>query len=173
MDLGAQQRELARRAVGIQSGDDPSSDLPLEQVEAFARSLVRKRALEVRSCLPRTAEALGADFIAEFGRYAAEHPVQGAKKHAVDALAFARNLDARAPAWIAELARYEAAWVEMGLGRKLLLRKFRYAVDESDSACAQMIWVVWIRLPWGRGARGWRCWPPRLAEKKSGAQERT
>lgn len=160
MDLAAQQRELARRAVGVDRNRHSPSELPLEQVEAFARSLVRKRAGEVRILLPRTAEALGSDFVKEFQRYAAGHSVEGAKRHAADAVAFARRLGEAAPAWIADLARYEAAWVELELGRKLLLRRFSHAVDSEQAASIATVWMIWVRLPWIGKVLSRRLWPP-------------
>ena len=154
----------------LEPGRDSPSELPIAQVKAFARSLVRKRAAEVRSLLPRTAEALGSEFARQFERHAACHPVAGAKRQAADAVAFARRLGARAPDRIADLARYEAAWVEMGIGRRLLLRSFRHAVDQTEAASTATIWMIWIRPPWGRGTRVWRCWPPRLTPENRRAE---
>lgn len=179
MDLAALQRELARRAVGVEAGSHSPADLPLDQVDAFARSLLRKRAGEVRELLPRTVEQLGSAFESRFEDYAQSRPTAGARRRQDDAIGFARWLDDGSPA--GDLARYEAAWVEMWRGRRLLLRKFRHAVDAPNPQRAATLRMLWLRLPCS-GAVSVVRWPPRRAElsrcmisgkKKDGAQERT
>lgn len=165
MDLAAQQRELARRAVGLQSGEQSAAAMPLDQVESFARSLLRKRAGEVRKLLPRTADALGPEFEDQFARYAWGRPLPGARRYWLDAVGFARSLTKNASPYVADLALYEAAWIEMKLGRRALLRRFRHAVDDPDSAQAANIWMVWIRVPAQIAVWEWRCWPPSLIKR--------
>lgn len=179
MDLAALQRELARRAVGAEGAKDSPSELPLDQVRSFARSLLRKREAEVRGLLPRTAQALGDSFRTRFEDYARNRPTEGTHRHHDDAIGFARRLDDGSPA--GELACYEAAWVEMWRGRRLLARRFRHAVDEADPQRSATVRMLWLRRPCSGEINVLR-WPPRrrdatedqlLGKKKDGAQERT
>lgn len=179
MDLAALQRELARGAVGLEAPSESVGSPPPDQLEAFARSLVRKRAGEVRALLPRTAAALGERFSQTFASFARGRPTSGAKRHARDAIAFARWIQGQGLDAAAEIARYESAWVEMGLGRRWLIRRFRRRVDQAGPAASSgALWMAWWRAPWGGGIYVRRLWPPgspgRHAElDKSGAQERT
>lgn len=71
---------------------DAVAEIDGEQLEFFARSLIRKRANEVRKLLPMTSCALDGEFDEQFIRFAATSVPSGHKKHAADALAFSRYL---------------------------------------------------------------------------------
>ena len=179
MDLAAQQRELARRAVGVEASERSPAELPLDQVESFARSLLRKRAAEVRGLLPRTAAALGESFGARFQEYARGRATIGPHRHCDDALGFAHALLADTPPAIVDLARYEAAWIQLRLGKRLRLCSFRYTVDEPEltpTPTRSRIWVLWLRAPGSADVSVWR-WPLRgnkgSGKRSDGAQERT
>lgn len=143
MDLDALQRELARRAVGAPTPETPESQLPLDQMNAFARSLIRKRAGQVRSMLPRTVEAMGKRFEARFAEYANSRPTKGPRRHADDAIGFAAWLNAGSHT--GDLARYEAAWVEIARGRRWVMRRFRHPVEDIESQGTVL--MLWLRLP--------------------------
>jgi hypothetical protein len=98
---------------GLSPAEAASFDrLPAEQLDDFARSLVRKRLGAVESLLPLTRRAFGpARFASWFGRHARTHGPSGIKKHRDDAVAFASFLagEASDPPWLADLARLESA----------------------------------------------------------------
>ena len=79
-----------------------------------ARGLVDKRRYEVSRFLPRTFERLGLRGERIFAEFASARWPAGHRRHAADALAFARWLrDRREPAWCAE----EQARLEILLGK--------------------------------------------------------
>jgi hypothetical protein len=131
MGLTETQRLLARlstdASLRARFADDPSTvaaefglstvearalaALPLDQLDDFAGSLIRKRRGEVESLLPSTARALGgARFATLFRRHARDYLPIGIKKHRDDAVAFAAFLgrEVSDPPWLADLARWEA-----------------------------------------------------------------
>jgi hypothetical protein len=83
------------------------------RVRATAAALLRKRTGEVAAAWPLLAAALGADWSASFGAWAAGRPPAGALRDGWD---FARFLD-RLPALAAgELAAREVTWHYDGVG---------------------------------------------------------
>ncbi|HEY8124449.1 MAG TPA: hypothetical protein VIF88_03390 [Methylocystis sp.] len=142
------------------------------ETEAFAQSLIGKRALYARRALPLTARAMGDRFDALF-RKAIRDPA-GDGKDRGDAAALAALLKMRAmrrelePLWGADLARFELAFIEAGRsGAALLLRRFEYDVasivdafakGEEISAIGKRTFGVWARAPGGR--LRWRLFQP-------------
>jgi hypothetical protein len=137
--------------------------LSAHRVEFFADTLRRKRLGEVRALLPRTHRLLGRAFVALFWQFAPTYVPRGIHKHRDDALAFVRFLEqaARAdgvtPAWALDLARYEAAWLQVAEpARRWTLRRFRYPVATAaralarganpPSLCQQRTIGLWVRL---------------------------
>ncbi len=138
------------------------------QVAAFAHSLHLKRLGEVRGLLPLTFKALGERFAELFLRFVhTGAPSTGVKRHQKDAIAFAewlQNLEpCEIPAWVSDLAEYEAVWITVHqVGACLLLKSFghnlRSAIAElnrdavPDKRPRQRTLGIWIRL-WepGRG----------------------
>jgi hypothetical protein len=142
--------------------------LDRREVEAFAESLIGKRALDARKVLPLTAKALGKDFDALLFE-AIEGP-PSKQRHRADAAALMRLLVSRRDlelAWIGDLARYEMAFVEAARPRgALLARRFSYPVDEiarqldagerpNPARCGCV--GLWLRAPGGR--LFWRLFP--------------
>ena len=160
------------------------------EVERFARSLCAKRWNEIQKLLPvstQGAQSVGFPLRRAFLQFAQEYTPQGSKRHARDAIAFA-DWVGRQPketfqdaggtyykanaAWLPDLIRYEAAWLEMQITptRFWMLRRFAYpvpllarAVSQSQPGDATMdnllsgllsarpIFVIWLRLsPNGR-----------------------
>ncbi len=109
---------------------DRLRDLLGAQVGFFASSLVRKRLNEVRKLLPLSSRVLGRTFESLFWRYAETHTLKALKPDEQDAVAFSsyivrearsKNLD---PPWSVDVARYEAARVEvLALGRRWAVRR--------------------------------------------------
>jgi hypothetical protein len=133
------------------------------EVEDFARSLLGKRALDTRKALPSTAKALGADF--DRLLFEALDGPPGRQGRRADAESFAELLAARSgapgePVWIADLARYELAFVDAARsGFFFRLQRFAYPVDEitraikSDApvmAARQPRLGLWLRAPGGK-----------------------
>ncbi len=134
------------------------------EVEAFARSLVGKRALDVRKTLPLTALALGNKFDALLRASIDGRLPEG--RHRADAAALSRRLDALAaqgkaePEWIADLTRFELAFaVAAHSGATLFFRRFRYdvarlAASLSRGGPAEVVlrrtYGLWARAPKGR-----------------------
>ena len=93
---------------------------PADQITFFAHSLQSKRLGEVRKLLPLTCRALGPRAGDLFRRYADTPVPAGVKKHRLDALGFAAFLDhlppsdLGAPAWLLDVLRYEAGWLQAG-----------------------------------------------------------
>ena len=125
------------------------------EVERFARSLCAKRWNEIQKLLPvstQSAQMAGFGLRRLFLRFAQSYTPHGGKRHAQDALAFADwaaqqqalfqnntqnagskradSPDAAAAAWLPDLLRYEAAWLEMQMqpNRRWRLRRFAYPV---------------------------------------------
>ncbi len=131
-----------RGALGLGSDEaERLARLPAEQVYLFARSLRRKRLGAVASLLALTRRALSARFGFFFAQYADAHPAAGTRTPRADATAFAAFLarvtrDRRIePAWVGDLARYEAAFLAVADPRRR--------------------WVIrWFAHPVGRLVRG-------------------
>lgn len=137
-------------------------------LEAFAQSLIGKRALYARKALPLTARALGDRFdalLCEAIRGRAQDGTGSADAAALVAL-LERSL-ARgelAPVWIVDLARFELAFIDAsGSGPALFLRRFGFDVasiatsfarDEDVRAVRKRSFGVWSRMP--RGRLRWR-----------------
>lgn len=137
------------------------------EIEVFAQSLIGKRALYARRALPLTARALGDRFDALF-----RQAIGGAARDAnrSDAAALTAFLDRRVasyeldPPWIAELARFELAFIDAGRsGATLFFRAFDFNVAsvaqalaraEEISAVRRKTFGVWARPP--RGRLRWR-----------------
>lgn len=141
-------------AVGAELGLNSAQIQQLAQLSApvnlFATSLQRKRLGEVRELLPMTAKALNREFTELFWQYAETYIPQGIKKHLLDAIAFANYIEKVgniAPAWILDLVRYEKAWLEANEPSKhLIVRRFRYAVNQSEGNLQQPFVAIWFRL---------------------------
>lgn len=97
--------------------------LSKEQVEDFAKSLLHKRAGEVRALLPNSRKAIGGEFDKLFFSYAASLTVNGVHKHQQDAVQFAGFLLERfnTNEFLRDLIRYERNRVQRYLSRKLLI----------------------------------------------------
>jgi hypothetical protein len=164
--------ESAARALGL-GGEDCATlaRLAPQALRQFAGSLQAKRALDARKMLPLTAQALGAGFAEHFSAAAAS--LAPGVSRLAQARALARRLDAQARAgaaqdWIGDLARYEAAFVEVAHSRLALrLLLFRYPVEKiaatllggaAIARCApRMTLGVWARPSGGRlFHRAWR-----------------
>ena len=134
------------------------------EIEAFAQSLIGKRALYARRALPLTARALGDRFDALF-----RQAIRGAARDATnrsDAAALTAFLDRRVakcelePPWVADLARFELAFIDAGRsGAALFFRAFDFDIASVASALAEgggvsvvrrRTFGVWARAPRGR-----------------------
>lgn len=134
------------------------------EVEDFAKSLFGKRALDARKTMPLTARALGVHFNRLFFEAIDGPPAPG--RHRADAAALTRRLVALSargetqPAWIADLARYELAFVTAARpGAVLLFRRFHYPVatiaaqllaGAAIDASKRATFGIWMRAPGGR-----------------------
>ena len=142
------------------------------EIEAFAQSLIGKRALYARRALPLTARALGDRFDALF-----RQAIGGAAREATnrsDAVALIAFLDTRVakcelePRWVVDLARFELAFIDAGRsGATLFFRAFDFDVasvaqalakGEEISAVRRKTFGVWVRAP--RGRLRWRLFQP-------------
>lgn len=142
------------------------------EIEAFARSLIGKRSLYARRALPLTARALGDRFDALF-----RQAIGGAAREATnrsDAAALTAFLDTRGakrewePAWVADLARFELAFIDAGgSGATFFFRAFDFNVasiaqalarGEEISPVRRTTFGVWARAP--RGRLRWRLFQP-------------
>jgi len=103
--------------------------LDRREVEAFARCLLGKRALDARKILPLTAKALGADFDRLLYESIDGPPSRG--RHRDDAGALARLLASpkMEPAWIGDLARFELAFVTAARPG-VFVRRFSWPVND-------------------------------------------
>jgi hypothetical protein len=158
-------------AAGGSLGLEPSqasalAELSANAVEQFVASIGRKRLDDVRKVLPLTARALGD----AFDRHALATIVGAARpgRHRDDARALVDHLcrlsrsDKLEPPWAADLARYEATFVD-ALHRSacLWVRRFRFPVARLATAihCGasigniepRMTIGVWLRVPGRRG----------------------
>ena len=135
-------------------------------LDKFAGTLNAKRRLDAAKRLPLPAQALGEDFARRF-RPGLIEPAPGTR---ADALAFVRRLvhepDRERP-WLADLARYEAGFLQTREGG-LRLGVFRYPVEKiaqalgagaAISPLARLTVVLWARWPGGRLV--FRVWPQR------------
>jgi hypothetical protein len=138
-------------------------------IARFARSLQIKRLGEAGRFLPATRRHLGSRYGPLFLEYAPAPPPTGSRKPQEDALRFARFLAARPEAlpepWLADLARFETAWIEAGNPRRrLLVHVFRWPVQRLAGADAPVVMrperCVGIWLRWGSQRRlvhHWLC----------------
>jgi hypothetical protein len=137
-ELAADRETFAERYTldgAFVAGLDP------KQLESFAKSLVCKRANEVRKLLPLTATVLGDEFEQEFDAFAAGAIPAGYKKHGADAIAFCRHIRAKRGGLAYEAARFEA--MKVGLQVK--------CTDEGGDP--RVVRAAARRLPWARLAR--------------------
>jgi hypothetical protein len=156
-------------SFGLSAGEAQRlASIDRREMEAFAQSLVGKRALYARRALPLTARALGDRFDALL-REAIRGVVQDRTSWA-DASALVALLDRRAgrrelePPWAADLARFELAFIEAGrTGAALFLRRFDFDVasiakvlarGEEVSPVRRRTFGIWARPP--RGRLRWR-----------------
>jgi hypothetical protein len=123
------------------------------QLAGFSRSLLLKRMQEAAHCLPRTVAALGGSFKPLFLAYAVSPPPSVVNKPQAEALAFvrflARPLQSRQilHKWIADLGRYEAAWIQIRTSvGPFVLRRFRFRVDALTPQ-ARHSFGIWWRFP--------------------------
>ncbi|MFA6204699.1 MAG: hypothetical protein WC689_00650 [Methylocystis sp.] len=142
------------------------------EIETFAQSLIGKRALYARRALPLTARALGDRFDALF-----RQAIRGAGREATnrsDAAALTAFLDRRVakrelePRWVADLVRFELAFIDAGRsGATLFVRAFDFNVasiaqalarGEEISAARRKTFGVWARARGGR--LRWRLFQP-------------
>ncbi|MGD9543567.1 MAG: hypothetical protein AB7F41_10570 [Methylocystis sp.] len=134
------------------------------EMEAFAQSLIGKRALYARKALPLTARVLGDQFDGLFRK--AIRSVARDERHRADAAALSALLDLGVagrelePDWIGDLARFELAFVDAGgSGAALFLRRFGFDVasiakglarGEEVSPRRRKTLGVWARRSGGR-----------------------
>ncbi|MGD9539654.1 hypothetical protein [Methylocystis sp.] len=167
--------EFFEAPVGVASRFGVSADeahrlasLDRRETEAFAQSLIGKRALYARRALPLTARALG-DRFDSLLRKAIRGRESGGKRR-TDAAALVALLEKKlaqrelTPAWIVDLARFELAFIEAGgSGPALFLRRFDFDVasiatslarGEAVNALCRRAFGVWARPP--RGRLRWR-----------------
>jgi hypothetical protein len=142
------------------------------EIEAFAQSLIGKRALYARRALPLTARSLGNRFEALF-----RQAIGGAAREATnrsDAAALIAFLESRVakcelePPWVADLARFELVFIDAGRsGATLFFRAFDFNVasiaqalarGEEISAARRKTFGVWARALGGR--LRWRLFQP-------------
>ena len=155
----------AAHALGLDPGDaDALAAIAPQALRRFAAGLKAKRALDARKALPLTAKALGASFADHFHAAAATLRADASRPEQAQALAGRLAALARAqalkPAWIGDLARYEAAFIEASRRRYgARLRLFRFPVARiaatlqgggGDDAAPSMTLGVWARRPGGR-----------------------
>jgi hypothetical protein len=163
----------AGRALGLDEGDAATlARLAPQAIRQFAGSLKAKRILDARKAMPLIAQTLGEAFAGHFR--AAVAPLRQGAAREEEARALAARLAtlararAIAPAWIGDLARYEAAFVEAAKGRfAIRLRLFRYPVGRiaaqlyaaapGGEIAPRATLGVWARRPGGRLFH--RLWP--------------
>jgi hypothetical protein len=124
----------------------------------FTDCLRSKRILDVRKVLPLTCQVLGDEFD-RLSRAAIKGPPR-AGRHRADAAALVRHLCESFPhrsTWVADLARYELAFVIAGTaGTCCILRRFRFPVASiartvlsgrpSDGVTPRTSIGLWLRL---------------------------
>jgi hypothetical protein len=157
---------IGGRALGLDEKDAATlAGLAPQAIGQFARSLKAKRMLDLRKAMPLTALALGEAFADHF-RGATSSSHQGADR-LTDAKALAARLVALAktreasPAWIGELAHYEAAFIEAAkrpFGLRILALKYPighiaaslYAGAPVGAVARFATFALWARRPGGR-----------------------
>lgn len=112
------------------------------QLLFFARSLLDKRAHEVRKLLPITAEVLGGDFFDKFKEYAATCLPAGPKKHAADAMAFCKSLVVGGGDLLTDAVRFEHA--SLGMRHRLVLQGTNPVICRTR--VRRLPWVKLLRL---------------------------
>ncbi len=154
--------------VGEELGLNPDdahemARLSARDVNLFASSLRNKRLREVCELLPLTHRVLGSRIAGLFRQHSDIYTPRGVKKHRDDAIAFATHLekiasqDGSIPGWVAELIRYEKAWLKAAdPGCRIIIRWFRYAVgdlvrrgalgDDPSVPLKQPSLALWFRL---------------------------
>jgi hypothetical protein len=138
--------------------------IPPHQLRQYGESLVNKRSRVSASYLPLTFKALGdSRFRALFRDHARVSTPQGPARHRDDAIAFAEKLRSerpeapKHPAWLADLAAYEAASLLAGIpGRRFSVVRLRYSPRDiaeaalsgktADNVPRRFSLIVWIRL---------------------------
>ncbi len=191
MSLSELQRMLARIATAStlreQFLDDPEgvavsegwdthlacllATVPRDRLRQYGESLVNKRCHEAARCLPLTFKALGAlRFHTLFREYAGESTTRGPARHRDDAISFARVLRGERtyvkddPAWLADLAAYEAASLRAADPRRRIVflhlrrspREISEAARSGDSTVVvqrRSSLIVWIRPTRGGPSR--------------------
>jgi hypothetical protein len=164
----AREPEKAGRDLGLDASEARAlASLGPRTLGDFAASLNAKRALDARKLLPSTAQALGAAFGPRL-RAILDGAPRGAS---ADALALVASLSSDrgvCASWAVDVARYEAAFVEMARRRcGFLVRRFAYPAPaiaaalrrgETVGAIAPRRAVAfWARAPGGRLRH--RYWP--------------
>jgi len=158
---------VAVRELGLEAADAASlAALAPRAVNRFAGALQSKRVLDARKLLPLTARVLG-DAFARRLREEVRGPPRGAVADALDLATLLSREETTSPAWIGDLARYEAAFVVAGRRPfTVQFHIFRYPVStiaadlrRAGSAgdvapCASL--AFWARAP--GGALMHRCW---------------
>ena len=93
----AEDRHAVIKELGVVSDDhDCLLSLDVEQLEAQAESLIRKRRAEVVRFLPNTWSCLGTQALCSFHEYVDDsHWPQGHRRHLLDALGFCQFLEER------------------------------------------------------------------------------
>lgn len=120
------------RRLGLdESETEQVAGLDAERVAAYAESLLRKASADLAKAMPLTRKALGLRY-GELTRLFAERhgpkcrPGDGASAEAF--AAFLRSV-ATTPAWLVDLARFEAAArVASDPKRRVVLRRLRYPI---------------------------------------------
>jgi hypothetical protein len=148
--------DLAGRRWGLDAAEIAQLSAIRPQIEAFAGSLIAKRRNEVAKILPATCRSLGDRFAGLFREHAEAFIPAGIHRHDGDALAFARFLCVPGrtpglPAAMRDIARWEAALVQVRQSGRPLLRLFRYDIRPAlmeaggSEACRRSltIAVVW------------------------------
>jgi hypothetical protein len=158
----------AGRALGLDDSDARAlASLAPHALEDFAASLNAKRALDARKLLALTAQAFGPAFGPRL-RAVLDGSPRGAAADALALIASLSNDGAVSAPWAVDVARYEAAFIEMGRRRwGFLVRRFAYPAPviavalgrgETFAAIApRAALAFWARAPGGRLMH--RYWP--------------
>jgi hypothetical protein len=167
-DVFAREPEAAGRALGLDDLDARALALLAPRaLEDFAASLNAKRMLDARKLLPLTAQAFGAAFGPRL-RAILDGPPRGAAADALALIASLSNNGAVSTSWAVDVARYEAAFIEMGRRRwGFLVRRLAYPAPviavalrrgEAIGAIApRAVLALWARAPGGQLLH--RYWP--------------
>jgi hypothetical protein len=127
----AEDPESVAAEFGLTTAESSAFEAILpDSITRFAGSLIRKRRGEVEFLLPLTLRGLGPGrFAGLFHRHASQFVPAGIKKHRDDAVAFANFLaeEVAEPAWIGDLARFEAAsMIAHDPGRRWTFLRLQY-----------------------------------------------